>query len=61
MTKYAVTQQQKQAGNIMTNDKVEVHFYLPEISKTERMTWEFHLDESDEIRYDTILGRDIPT
>ena len=57
--KDAVTQWKTKAGNITTNFKVEIDFNLPVISATDVMAWKCHVDDSDNSRYDMILGRDI--
>ena len=44
--------------NIKTNKKVEVYFNLYEFSATKNMMWNFHVDDSSKIRYDTSLGLD---
>ena len=46
-----------QAGSITTNIKVKIEFTLPEISATEIVTWNCHVDESAKGGYDMILGR----
>ena len=50
-----------QAGNFKTSKKVNVDFFLPEFSATEIVTWKYHVDESNNGRYDIILGRDLLT
>ena len=50
-----------QAGGITTNLKVKIDFTLPELSATVIMTWNFYVDDSDNSRYDMILGRDLLT
>ena len=46
-----------QVGSITTNLKVKIDFTLPEIIRTEIVTWNFHVDDSTRARYDIILGR----
>ena len=48
-------------GGLTTNHKVEANFCLLEFRMTKIVTWECHADESSEIRYDMVLGRDILT
>ena len=48
-----------QAGNIITNIKVEIDFTLTELSATNVMTWNFHVGDSAKYRYAMILGKDI--
>ena len=36
-----------QVGNILSNKKAKVNFFLPEFSVTKIVTWEFHADYSD--------------
>ena len=48
-----------QAGNITTNLKVKVDFTLSILSATNVVTWNCHVDDSNNGRYDMILGRDI--
>ena len=50
-----------QAGNIATNIKVKIDFTLPTLSKTNAVSWNFHVDDSAKGRYNMILGRDIST
>ena len=50
-----------QSGNITTYLKVEVELTLPEINAKKILTWNFHVDESTEGRYDMILGGDLLT
>ena len=45
-----------QVGNITTNMKVKIYFTLPELSATKIMTWDCHVDDSDKVGYDIILG-----
>ena len=44
--KYAPMQWNTQAGNISTNIKVKVGFILPELSATDVVTWNYHVNES---------------
>ena len=37
---------------------INVYFYPPEFSVIKIRTWKCHVEESSEIRYDMILGRD---
>ena len=46
-----------QAGSIITNLKVNIDFTLPEFSATKIVTWNCHVDDSINGRYDMILGR----
>ena len=46
----------RQAGNINTNLKVKVYFTLPELSATNIVTWNCHVDESTKGRYKLILS-----
>ena len=50
-----------QAGKFTTSKNVNVDFCLPEFSTTKTVTWKCHVDESTNVRYDMILGRDLPT
>ena len=50
-----------QAGKFMTSKNVNVDFCLPEFSATKTVTWKCHVDESTNVRYDMILGRDLLT
>ena len=54
-------QWQTQAGKITTNSKVRIDFTLTEISATEIVMWNCHVDESSKGIYDMILGRDLLT
>ena len=40
---------------------MNIYFLLPEFSATKIVTWKFHVDESTNGIYDTILGRDLLT
>ena len=53
---YTVMQWHMQEGNITNNIKVDIYFTLPELSATKIMTWNCHVDESANGRYDMILG-----
>ena len=53
-----VMQSQKQEGNINTYLKVKIDFTLPKLSTMKIVTWNWHVDDSDKVRYDMILGRD---
>ena len=46
-----------QAASITTNTKDKIDFTLPELSATNIVTWNLHVDESAKGRYDMILGR----
>ena len=59
--KDAVMQWNMQSGNINNNIKVELNFNSPELSATNVVTWNSHVDKSAKGRYDMILGRDILT
>ena len=50
-----------QARNITTNLKVKIDFVLPALSATNVVTWNFHVDEYANVRYDMILGKDVIT
>ena len=50
-----------QLGNLIDNHKVNTNFYLPELSKTNILTWDCHVDDSAEIRCDVIMGIDLLT
>ena len=52
---------QKQAGNITTNIKVKIYFTLTEFSTTKIVTWGFHMNDSDKVGYNKVLGRDLLT
>ena len=45
----------------MTSKKATIDFSLQEFIFTSFVTWEFHVDESNNGRYDSILGRDLLT
>ena len=46
-----------QSGNNTNNLKVKIDFTLPELSATEMMKWNYHVDEPANGRYEMILGR----
>ena len=46
-----------QVGNITTNLKVKIVYTVPELSATELVTWNCHVDDSSKGRYDIVLGR----
>ena len=48
-----------QPSIIKMNQKVRIDFTLPEISVTQMMTRNYHMNAYNKIRYDMILGRDI--
>ena len=50
-----------QSGKFTTSKKVNLDFCLPEFSATKIVTWECHIRESTNSRYDMILGRDLLT
>ena len=50
-----------QADKITTNLRVKIEFTLPELSATNVVMWNFHVDDSVKGIYDMILGRDILT
>ena len=54
---YAVILCQIKAGNIKTNQKVWVSFFLPEFSAVQIVMWKLHVDDSSERRYVRVLGR----
>ena len=54
-----MTKWHKQAGIITTNMKVKIDFTLPEFRVTKIVMWEYHVDESDRVRYNMILVRNI--
>ena len=57
----SVVQWHKQAGTITASIKVKIYFNLTEISATEIMTCNCHVDDSSKGRYYMILGRHILT
>ena len=57
----AVMQWHTQARNITTNLNVKVYLTLTELSATNVVTWNCHVDDSTNGRYNIILGRDILT
>ena len=58
---YSVVQWHTQAVNITTNLTVKIDFILHEFRMTKIMRWDFHVNNSDNSRYDMILGRDMLT
>ena len=50
-----------QADSITNNIKVKIYYNLPELSATNILTCNFHVDDSVKGRYDMILGRDLLT
>ena len=50
-----------QECSITNNLKVEIDFTLPELSATNVVTWNCHVDDFAKGRYDMILYRDILT
>ena len=50
-----------EAGNITNNMKVKIYFTLTEFSTTKIVTWGFHMNDSDKVGYNKVLGRDILT
>ena len=46
-----------QADNITTNLKVKIYFTLPEFSTTKTVTWNCHVYDTANGRYDIIRGR----
>lgn len=59
--KDAVTQWQAQAGTFTTDQKHKLNFFLQEFSATKIVTWECHVDESNEVQYDIFLVIDLLT
>ena len=55
--KDATTQWQIQVRNFTTNHKVKVNLCLPELSVTNILTWECHVDNFTDFRFSMILGR----
>ena len=45
-----------QTGNITANLKIKIYLTLPELSVTNIVTWNCHVDDSARGRYDMILG-----
>ena len=58
MGKNAIKLWQTQASNITTNNKGKVDFFPTELSTTKIMTWECHMYDCAESRYDLIFSRD---
>ena len=50
-----------QVGSFTTNLKVKIYSSLPELSATKNFMRNFHVYDSDQGRFDVILGRDILT
>ena len=46
-----------QGGNINIHPKVKIDLTLPELSATEILTWNCHVDDFTKVRYNMILGR----
>ena len=57
----AVMQWHTQVGITTANIKVKIDFTLPELSATQIMMWNCHVDDSANDRYDMILDIDILT
>ena len=55
--RYDVIQWQTQVGSNNTDLKVKIDFTLPKLSAMEIVTWNCHVDDSDKVRYNMILGR----
>ena len=55
--KYAVMKWHAQGGNINIHPKVKIDLTLPELSATEILTWNCHVDDFTKVRYNMILGR----
>ena len=53
----AETNWETQAGNFRASKNVSIDFCLPEFSATNIVAWKCHVDESNNGRYDMILGR----
>ena len=56
--RYDAMQWHTQAGNINTYLKVKTDFTLPKLSAMKIVMRNCHVDDSDKVRYDMILGRD---
>ena len=50
-----------QEGDTTNNLKIKIYFNLPDISATQIVTWDFHMDDSAKGRYGMIFGRDLLT
>ena len=48
-------------GNLTTNQKVKVYFFLLYFGMIKIVTWEWHVYDSAESGYDMILGEDLLT
>ena len=57
MVKDAITIWKTQAINITTDIKGKIYLFLTESSATQIITWECHMDDSAESRYDLIIDR----
>ena len=55
--KDGVMQCHTQSGNITNNLKVKIDLTLPELSAKTIVTWNCHVDEPSNGRYEMILGR----
>ena len=55
----SVMHSNNKSGSIITNIKVKIDFTLPELEATKSVTWNFHVYDSNKVRYDMIFGRDI--
>ena len=51
------TMWETQSWKFATSKTGNVDFFLPEFSATKIVTWKCHVDESNNSRYDMILGR----
>ena len=56
-----ITTWETQAGKFTTSMKVNIHFCLPEFSATKNVSWKSQVDNSTNIRYNIIVGRDLLT
>ena len=49
-----------QGGDFLTTYKTNVELVLPELDAEKRVTWSFHVDDSQKnSRYDMIIGQDL--
>ena len=55
--RYDVMQWQTRAGSNNTDLKVKIDFTLPKLSAMKIVMWNCHVDDSDKVRYNMILGR----